>query len=377
MISAARNLTDLDLELFQGTAEVLTGEQPTFISRDRLLKRNDFNIPSYSSADSVPVLPAPLSHCCLSVLQLCFGDSTDCLRDQVQSAMRSLQDLKQSGRPRPLSEPCVGSFAATRRCRQKAQQEQVTQLRGSDASEAGTYDSACCLASPLEEEENERQEHDRLAQCSPSSEKSVDFDSGYSEASWQDEGVVLRRSRNVRVSSSACLRTNRGPSCRVRPKSTSDACLERWTSFVAGDPEDWTTLLLSRSRNRQPLVLGDNSFADLIKNWMDLPESPEPAHLKPSRRLAKDILDNMRKRLGGMSKSVEMRTRPADPRRVGRAAEAPKRMSCPAGLQTLKPFFHQSHTGLHQMDTDFYQFAALMKTGSRQPIICNDIIGYI
>ncbi|XP_075997381.1 PAK4-inhibitor inka2-like [Genypterus blacodes] len=308
---------------------------------------------------------------------LCLGDSADCLRDQMQYMMRSLQDLKQISRPRPLSEPCVNSFAVTRLCKQKAQQERLARLRVSQASEASTYDSACCLVSPLEE--HMEQEHNRLAQGSPSSEKSLDFDSGYSEASWQDEGVVLRRTRNVRVSSSACLRTNRGASGRIRPKSTSDACLERWTSFEASDQEDWTTSLLSRSRNRQPLVLGDNSFADLIKNWMDLPECPEPAELKPSagRRLAKDLLVNMRRRLTGASKGVELRQRPADPSRLSRAADAPKRLSCPVGVQALKPFFHQSHTGLHQLDTDFHKFTALMKTGSRQPIICNDIIGYI
>ncbi|CAG06969.1 unnamed protein product [Tetraodon nigroviridis] len=216
-------------------------------------------------------------------------------------------------------------------------------------------------------------------QESVGSEKSLDLDSGYSEASWQDEGVVLRRTRNVRVSSSACVRTNRGPSGRVRPKSTSDACLERWTSFEAGDPEDWTTVLLSRSRNRQPLVLGDNSFADLIKNWMDLPESPEADELKPNsgRRIAKDIFAHMRRRFTGVSKPPELRPRPADSVKISKAAEATKRLSCPVGLQALKPFFHQSHTGIHQLDTDFYQFTALMKTGSRQPIICNDTIGYI
>lgn len=292
--------------------------------------------------------------------------------------MRSLQDMKQTRRPRPLSEPCIRSFAVTRLCKQRTQQERLTRVRVSDASETSTYDSACCLASPLEEED-EQQEHERLTQGSPISEKSLDLDSGYSEASWQDEGVVLRRTRNVRVSSSACVRTNRGPTERIRPKSASDACLEHWTSFEASDPEDWTTVLLSRSRNRQPLVLGDNSFADLIKNWMDLPESPEPEDLRASagRRLAKDILVNMRRRLTGVSKNVEVRSRPADSMKVSRAAEAPKRLSCPVGLQALKPFFHQSHTGLHQLDTDFYQFTALMKTGSRQPIICNDIIGYI
>lgn len=308
------------------------------------------------------------------LVQLCLGNSTECLRDQMQSMMRSLQDLKQITRPRPLSEPCAQSFTVTRRCKQRAQQERLARLRVSDASEASAYDSACCLANPLEQDEEEQQEHERLTRGSPSSEKSVDFDSGFSEASWQDEGVVLRRTRNVRVSSSACVRMH-----RVRPKSTSDACLERWTSFEAGDAEDWATSLLSRSRNRQPLVLGDNSFADLIQNWMDLPDYPEPAELKPSggRRLAKDILGNMRRKLAGMSKGVELRPRPADSTRPSRAADAPQRRSCPVRLEALTPFFHQSHTGLHKPDTDFHKFTALMKTGSRHPIICNDIIGYI
>lgn len=306
---------------------------------------------------------------------LCLGDSSDCLRDQMQYMKKSMQDHKLLNRPRPLSEPCSRSFAMTRFCKQ--QQNQSSRLRVSKTSESSTYDSACCLASPLEEEDE--QERERLGQESPSSEKSVDFDSGFSEDSWHDEGVVLRRTRNVRVSSSACLRTNRvSTNVRIRPKSTSDACLEKWTSFDVGNPDDWTTSLLSRSRNRQPLVLGDNSFADLIKNWLDLPESPEPAELKPAmgRRLAKDILGNMRRKLNGITKGVEMRNRPLDCAKV-RQTEASKRLSCPVGLQGLKPFFHQSHTGLHQTESDFHKFTALMKTGSRQPIICNDIIGYI
>ncbi|XP_029804919.1 PAK4-inhibitor INKA2 isoform X1 [Suricata suricatta] len=40
----------------------------------------------------------------------------------------------------------------------------------------------------------------------------------------------------------------------------------------APEPEDWTSTLMSRGRNRQPLVLGDNVFADLVGNWLDLPE---------------------------------------------------------------------------------------------------------
>ncbi|NXU25756.1 INKA2 protein, partial [Thalassarche chlororhynchos] len=38
------------------------------------------------------------------------------------------------------------------------------------------------------------------------------------------------------------------------------------------DGHDWTCSLMSQSRNRQPLVLGDNIFADLVGNWLDLPE---------------------------------------------------------------------------------------------------------
>ncbi|XP_061779414.1 PAK4-inhibitor inka2-like [Nerophis lumbriciformis] len=280
-----------------------------------------------------------------------------------------------ASRPRPLSEPCVrSSFVATRHCRQGVQQQE--RLSCQRMSEVNAYDSACCLANPPEEEGEGEEDGERWTQGFPGS---VDFDSGYSEASWQDEGVVLRRARNVRVSSSACLRTNTGPAGRVRPKSTSDACLERWTSFEASEPEDWTASLLSRSRNRQPLVLGDNSFADLIKNWMDLPECPDQVELKPSvgRRLAKDILVNMRRRLASVSKSVEMRPRTAESTQAGRTTDAPKRMSCPVGHPRLKPFFHQSHTGLHALHSDWHHFTALMKTGSRQPIICNDIITYI
>ncbi|XP_072281723.1 PAK4-inhibitor INKA2 isoform X2 [Pyxicephalus adspersus] len=41
---------------------------------------------------------------------------------------------------------------------------------------------------------------------------------------------------------------------------------------VYDDTNDWTSSLMSQSRNRQPLVLGDNIFADLVGNWLDLPE---------------------------------------------------------------------------------------------------------
>lgn len=317
----------------------------------------------------------------------------------MQYMMRSLQDLKKlrktcTAARRPLAPintqlPALACHSAVAHaCQQRAlQREQRTRLRMSNASSASTYDSACCLASPLEEEEDDDSSSRlglslRLGLGSPSSQKSLEFDSGYSEASWQDEGVVLRRTRNVRVSSSACLRTNRALSGRIRPKSTSDACLETWTSFEVSDPEDWTNSLLTRGRNRQPLVLGDNSFADLIQNWMDLPDCPEPTELKQTsrQRLGRGFFVNMRRKLAGFSKSVEdrVRMRSTDSAHVNRTANATKRLSCPAvASQPKVPFFHQSHSGINELESDFFRFAALMKSGSRQPIICKDIIGYI
>ncbi|XP_041083227.1 PAK4-inhibitor INKA2-like [Polyodon spathula] len=48
------------------------------------------------------------------------------------------------------------------------------------------------------------------------------------------------------------------------------------------DSNDWTSSLMCQSRNRQPLVLGDNIFADLVGNWLDLPE-PEKKALEGER----------------------------------------------------------------------------------------------
>ncbi|KAM5202192.1 PAK4-inhibitor INKA2 isoform 1-T1 [Hipposideros larvatus] len=47
-------------------------------------------------------------------------------------------------------------------------------------------------------------------------------------------------------------------------------CAQRGSDLL--EPDDWTSTLMSRGRNRQPLVLGDNVFADLVGNWLDLPE---------------------------------------------------------------------------------------------------------
>ncbi|XP_067251032.1 PAK4-inhibitor INKA2 isoform X1 [Chanodichthys erythropterus] len=43
-------------------------------------------------------------------------------------------------------------------------------------------------------------------------------------------------------------------------------------SYDIDDSSDWTASLMNHSRNRQPLVLGDNVFADLVGNWLDLPD---------------------------------------------------------------------------------------------------------
>uniref|UniRef100_A0A7M4FDG1 PAK4-inhibitor INKA2 n=1 Tax=Crocodylus porosus TaxID=8502 RepID=A0A7M4FDG1_CROPO len=77
-----------------------------------------------------------------------------------------------------------------------------------------------------------------------------------------------------------CCRNGReGPKARLdtsrqteRPSSTLTAA-EHWPECqLSDDANDWTSSLMSRSRNRQPLVLGDNIFADLVGNWLDLPE---------------------------------------------------------------------------------------------------------
>ncbi|KAM8783181.1 PAK4-inhibitor INKA2 isoform 1-T1 [Rhynchonycteris naso] len=58
-----------------------------------------------------------------------------------------------------------------------------------------------------------------------------------------------------------------GPWPRTQPPEQHSCAGQR-----LGEPDDWTSTLMSRGRNRQPLVLGDNIFADLVGNWLDLPE---------------------------------------------------------------------------------------------------------
>ncbi|KAM9374535.1 PAK4-inhibitor INKA1 [Phaethornis superciliosus] len=248
-------------------------------------------------------------------------------------------------------------------------------------------DSACSLEPGGEEEEA----GGLAARSPPASERSLEFDSGYSEASggtWREDEVPVRRRHPP-----PCQRAHRfsagpaapppAPTRRIRPKSTSDACLEQWRVLEPGDTQDWTVALLSQSRNRQPLVLGDNCFADLVENWMDLPEvGAEPRRrtpAEPSRRLAKppafllSLSGNVRRKLANMA-----RPRGGEGARTG-GREATKRFSCPLGLggQPKGACFHQSHSNIAQLATDFHRFTALMNSRSRQPIICNDVIGYI
>ncbi|KAM6121114.1 PAK4-inhibitor INKA1 [Pterocles gutturalis] len=248
-------------------------------------------------------------------------------------------------------------------------------------------DSACSLEPGGEEEDG----GGPATRSPPASERSLEFDSGYSEASggtWREEEVPVRRRHPP-----PCQRAHRlsagpmapppAPARRARPKSTSDACLEQWRALEPADTQDWTVALLSQSRNRQPLVLGDNCFADLVENWMDLPEvGTETRHrtpAEPSRRLAKppafllSLSGNVRRKLANMA-----RPRGTEGARPG-GREATKRFSCPLGLggQPKGTCFHQSHSNIAQLATDFHRFTALMNSRSRQPIICNDVIGYI
>ncbi|XP_064030075.1 PAK4-inhibitor INKA2 isoform X1 [Pogoniulus pusillus] len=72
----------------------------------------------------------------------------------------------------------------------------------------------------------------------------------------------------------------KGPSCtwsraeQIHPRTFEPSRQGRACQECPGCDEghDWTSSLMSQSRNRQPLVLGDNIFADLVGNWLDLPE---------------------------------------------------------------------------------------------------------
>ncbi|XP_068451315.1 PAK4-inhibitor INKA2 isoform X2 [Clinocottus analis] len=85
------------------------------------------------------------------------------------------------------------------------------------------------------------------------------------------------------------------------------------------DGSDWTSSLMSRSRNRQPLVLGDNVFADLVGNWLDLPEVEREEGEEEERRKRREerISD------GGADRPDT----PAHPLRLSRSQEICKKFS--------------------------------------------------
>ncbi|XP_077430574.1 PAK4-inhibitor INKA2 [Vanacampus margaritifer] len=83
------------------------------------------------------------------------------------------------------------------------------------------------------------------------------------------------------------------------------------------DAGDWTSSLMSRCRNRQPLVLGDNVFADLVGNWLDLPDiEPEEAGEEEEKKEAR-VAD------GGADRPDT----PAHPLRLSRSQEICRKFS--------------------------------------------------
>lgn len=87
----------------------------------------------------------------------------------------------------------------------------------------------------------------------------------------------------------------------------------------ADDASDWTSSLMSRSRNRQPLVLGDNVFADLVGNWLDLPEVEREEGEETERRKRREE----RTVEGG----VDRPDTPAHPLRLSRSQEICRKFS--------------------------------------------------
>uniref|UniRef100_A0A8C1IFJ3 Inka box actin regulator 2 n=1 Tax=Cyprinus carpio TaxID=7962 RepID=A0A8C1IFJ3_CYPCA len=68
------------------------------------------------------------------------------------------------------------------------------------------------------------------------------------------------------------LRVYRGSLSTSSSFSSQEDTTGNFSSYDIDDSTDWTASLMNHSRNRQPLVLGDNVFADLVGNWLDLPD---------------------------------------------------------------------------------------------------------
>ncbi|XP_004419774.1 PREDICTED: protein FAM212A isoform X1 [Ceratotherium simum simum] len=237
------------------------------------------------------------------------------------------------------------------------------QLKASDGLEENLV---CCVE---EEEEEAVVTRGRSVALGGPREHALDWDSGFSEVSgstWREEELPILQHPappawppHRQSLSASGMPLPRGapvasapPAHRPRPKSTPDTCLEHWRGLEA---EDWTAALLSRGRSRQPLVLGDNCFADLVHNWMELPEAVGEeddaggprARARPPQFLL-GLSEQLRRQLA----------------RARRAAMAGKRLSCPPRSEPELP-------------ADVSRFAALMSCRSRQPIICSDVISYL
>uniref|UniRef100_A0A3B4VBP7 Inka box actin regulator 2 n=1 Tax=Seriola dumerili TaxID=41447 RepID=A0A3B4VBP7_SERDU len=106
----------------------------------------------------------------------------------------------------------------------------------------------------------------------------------------RDDNSPSRNRSSLRTSSSSASSLeseSEGTSRTARSENDLESIPRRWSGYTAPQvdfygpmvgnppPDDWTSSLMSRSRNRQPLVLGDNVFADLVGNWLDLPERRE------------------------------------------------------------------------------------------------------
>ncbi|XP_075996936.1 PAK4-inhibitor INKA2 isoform X2 [Genypterus blacodes] len=87
----------------------------------------------------------------------------------------------------------------------------------------------------------------------------------------------------------------------------------------ADDAGDWTSSLMSRSRNRQPLVLGDNVFADLVGNWLDLPEVEREEGEEEERRKSREERT--------ADRGVDRPDTPAHPLRLSRSQEICRKFS--------------------------------------------------
>lgn len=81
------------------------------------------------------------------------------------------------------------------------------------------------------------------------------------------------------------------------------------------DGSDWTSSLMSSSRNRQPLVLGDNVFADLVGNWLDLPEVEREEVEEEERRKRRE------------ERAADRADTPSHPLRLSRSQEICRKFS--------------------------------------------------